>query len=508
MSNVQAHHPVVPPSLDPTADQILEMGQAAIQIIADYYGALRRVAIVPNTSSRAVREKLYQEFPFEGKDFNELLDHINQVIFTLSRHNGHPRFFGYIASPGSAATAIADLLASTLNPSLTSWRSAPAAAEIERQTIGWIKQIIAYVPEAEGLFVSGGSMANLCALAVAREAKAPCNTKSLGCQALDRPMRFYVSEEGHHSLSKAAGLLGIGQDNVRRVAVNERFQLDTQALVKLIEEDRASGCLPFCVVATAGTVSTGACDRLEEVAEVASRYGLWYHVDACYGGFAALAPSKRDLLCGIDRADSIALDPHKWLYVPGDCGCILYRDPARARATFGHEAEYIRIMAANADEAFAYWDYGPELTRRFRALKVWMMLSHVGTFALSQAIESNCRCAQYLAQLVGQANDLEMMAPVELSIFCLRYVPPQMKAAYATALAPQRSAIDQELDELNERILTAVQRGGSSYLSNASIAGRFALRGCVLNYRTSERDMEVLLDDIRQAGTQLSTMDR
>ncbi len=481
----------------------MDMGRAAIEMMAEYYGALPNIPIVPNTSSRAVREKLYQDLPVEGKDFKVLLEFINQVIFRLSRHNGHPRFFGYIASPGSAATAFADLLASTLNPSLTSWRSAPASAEVERQTIGWIKQIIGYLPEAEGLFVSGGSMANLCALAVAREAKAPIHVASVGCQALDRPMRLYMSEEGHHSINKAAGLLGLGHDHVRRVGVNQRFQMEAQALAMLVEEDLASGYVPFCVVANAGTVNTGACDRLEEIAEVASQYGLWLHVDACYGGFATLAPSKRDLFRGIERADSVALDPHKWLYVPGDCGCVLYRDPARARKTFGHEAEYIRIMAHDADEAFAFWDYGPELTRRFRALKVWMMLSHAGTRALGEAIARNCQCAQYLAQMVGKAEDFEMLAPVELSIFCFRYVPPPMKTAYGAASPERRRSLDQDLDVLNERILTEVQRGGSSYLSNASIAGRFALRGCVLNYRTRERDMEILLHDVRQAGQRL-----
>lgn len=492
-----------PSSLNPSREQILEMGRAAIQMIADYYGALPQVTLAPNTTSAAVREQLALEFPVAGKDFDTLLEFINQKIFAASRHNGHPRFFGYIASPGTAATALADLLASTLNPSLTSWRSAPGAAEIERQTIDWIKQIIGYVPAAEGLFLSGGSMAHLCGLAVARDAKAPHPVTSQGCQILARAMRVYISAEGHHSISKAAGLLGIGRDNVRQVAVNSRFQMDLRALAKLIEDDLAEGHLPFCVVANAGAVNTGACDALDEIAEVAAQYGLWFHVDACYGGFAALAPSKRVLFRGIERADSVALDPHKWLYVPGDCGCVLYRDPGRARATFGHEAEYIRVLALASDEAFAFWDYGPELTRRFRALKVWMMLAHVGAEALGEAIERNCQCAEYFAQLAAQADDFEMLVPVELSIFCFRYVPPALKTAYAIASGGERDAIDQKLNALNERILTAVQRGGSSYLSNAGIAGRFALRGCVLNYRTTKRDMEILLDDVRQAGGQI-----
>mgnify|MGYP002713036037 CR=1 FL=1 len=487
----------IPPSLDPSPEQIQENGQAAIQLIAEYFDKLPTVPILPDTSSDAIREKLDSQLPVGGQDFDTVLATVQDVIFPSSRHNGHPRFFGYVASPGTAATAIADLLASTLNPNVTSWRSAPGPTEVERLTIQWIKQIIGYVPEAEGLFVSGGSIANLCAVAAARHAKAPINVTKIGGQALNKVMRIYISEEGHHSISKAAGLLGIGRDNVVPVKTNQRFQIDVQALRAAIEEDLTAGYLPFCVVGTPGTVQLGTCDPLEAVADVAAKYNLWFHVDACYGGFAALAPSKRHLFAGIERADSVALDPHKWLYLPSDCSCILYRDPAQARATFGFETDYINVMAEAPDEAYAFWDFGPELTRRFRALKTWMMLSHVGTKALGEAIEENCACARHLAKLVAQSDDFEMLAPVELSIFCFRYLPPALKAKYAVASLDERAAIDDELNVLNEHILKRLQTGGSSYLSNAKIAGCFALRGCVVNFRTTREDMAVLLDDIR-----------
>ncbi len=342
------------PALDPPPEQIIEMGRAAVQLMVDYWSGLASMPIFPNTTSRAIREKLDLSLPAEGQDFNELLQVIQDVILPSDRHNGHPRFFGYVSSPGTAATALADLLASALNANVTSWRSSPGPTEVERLTISWLKQIIGYVPEAGGLFVSGGSIANLCGLAAARSARAPRDVSAVGFEALDRAMRVYISTEGHHSISKAAALLGIGYDNVRQVPVNESLQMDTQALTQLIEQDLASGYLPFCVVATPGTTATGACDPLDQVADVASRHGLWLHVDACYGGFAALAPSKRDLFRGIERADSVALDPHKWLYVPGDCSCILYRDPARARAAFGLEADYIRVIGAEREEAFAF----------------------------------------------------------------------------------------------------------------------------------------------------------
>ncbi len=508
MSSKKKRPASAPPALDPPPAEIRAMGHAAVEVVAEYLGALPNLPIHPDTTSREIRGKLDRELPVEGRDFGSLLAEFRDVIVPATRHNAHPRFFGYVASPGTAAAAYADLLASALNSNVTSWRSAPGPTELERVTIDWIKRIIGYPAGAEGLFISGGSLANLSGLAAARDAKAPLRVEEAGCQALERPLRLYMSSECHHSVAKAAGLLGIGHDNVRVVGVDARLRIDTRALEGAIEEDLAAGLQPFCVVASAGTVGTGACDPLDAVADVAAKHGLWFHVDGCYGGFAVLAPSKRDLFRGLERADSVALDPHKWLYVPSDCSCVLYRDPARARATFGHEADYIRVLTHHADdEAYAFWDYGPELTRRFRALKVWMMLAHVGTRALGEAIEGNCRCARHLADLVEQADDCELLAPVGLSIFCFRYAPPAMKAALAQADPAQRAALDRELDALNERILAEVQRGGSSYLSNATVGGRFALRGCVLNFRTTERDMEVLLEDVRQAGRRLSVGD-
>jgi glutamate/tyrosine decarboxylase-like PLP-dependent enzyme len=248
---------------------------------------------------------------------------------------------------------------------------------------------------------------------------------------------------------------------------------------------------------------TGAFDSIGEVAEVARRFNLWLHVDAAYGAFAVLAASARPLFEGIHEADSVALDPHKWLYLPVDCGCVLYREAQNARATFAHEAEYTRVLNQEAEETFAFWDYGPELSRRFRALKVWMMLKAVGLRTLGGAIEKDLACARYLEQLVRTSEDFEMLAPVELSIFCFRYVPEKLKAALAVADETTRVHIEKELNGLNERLLTALQRDGSSYLSNARIRGRFALRGCVMNYRTTERDMEILLDDLRRVAARI-----
>jgi aromatic-L-amino-acid decarboxylase len=485
-------------SLDPPTDEVRRWGRAAIETMANYLDSIRDRPVYPRTTARQIQEQLDRALPREGADFDRLLETFNDIIVPTSRHNGHPRMFGYVQAPGTAIAALADLLASTLNANLTAWRSAPAAVEIERLTIDWIKQILGLDAQASGLFVSGGSMANLAALAAARRARAPGDLTSKGAQCLRQAMRVYVSEQTHHSVAKAAVLLGLGRDNVRAIGVDERFKIRIDDLVAKITEDLEAGHLPFCVVANAGTVETGAIDPLAQVSEVARRFNLWMHVDASYGGFAMLADSAKHLFDGLPEADSVALDPHKWLYLPVDCGCVFYRDTEAARATFAHDAEYTRVLEQEPDEAFAFWDYGPELSRRFRALKVWMMLKGVGLRALGASIEKDLACARHLEDLVRASDDFEMLAPVELSIFCFRYVPRQLKRTLAGAEEEERRSIDKQLDALNERLLVALQQDGSSYLSNARLRGRFSLRGCVMNYRTTLRDMEILLDDLRR----------
>jgi glutamate/tyrosine decarboxylase-like PLP-dependent enzyme len=301
-------------------------------------------------------------------------------------------------------------------------------------------------------------------------------------------MCAYVSTEGHFSVAKAAGMLGLGERNVRPVRADGRLRIDLAELERLVREDRAAGAIPFCVVANAGTTATGAVDPIAALADFAEREGLWLHVDAAYGGFAALAPSGRPLLEGIGRADSIALDPHKWMYLPMGCGCVLYRDPAVARAAFSHSADYTRAIGLEQDEAFAFWDYGPELSRPFRALDLWLLVKYVGVHLLGEAIERNIQCAKLLERLVSGSPDFEMLAPVELSVFCFRY-----------------KAATEDLNLLNERILLELQAGGSSYLSNATVHGRFGLRGCVLNFRTGEEDIRRVLEDARAAARRVLT---
>jgi aromatic-L-amino-acid/L-tryptophan decarboxylase len=453
--------------------------------VADYYDSLAYRRVVAPTTAQALREKLEEPLPLKGTDFDTLMRTVDDVVVRYSRHNAHPRFFGYISSPGAPVAAIGSMIAAALNINVTCWRSAPAGTVMEHVCIDWLKEMLGYPPEAAGLLVSGGSMANFAGMAAARSAKGGAAIVSDGVGVAGRRMCAYVSEEGHFSIRKAAGMLGLGENNIRLVRTDDRQRIDMAELERLAGEDRAAGHLPFLVVANAGTTATGACDPIGELADFARRHGMWLHVDAAYGGFAALAPSARHLFERIGEADSVALDPHKWLYLPVGCGCVLYKDPAAARAAFRHEADYTRPIGLERDEAFAFWDYGPELSRPFRALDLWLLIKHAGAEWLAQAVEHNIACAKHLESLVLASEDFEMLAPVALSIFCFRYAP----RGYAG-----------DLNALNERILVNLQRGGSSYVSNAMVRGKFALRGCVLNYRTTLEDMERLLNDVREAA--------
>ena len=464
------------------ADEFRAMGRAVLERITSYYEGLPTRAVVEPSTSQAIRALLEEPLPREGSSFEVLLDTFDEVIARYSRHNGHPRFFGYVSSPGTAVTTLGSMLKDAVNANLTCWRSAPAGTELEHITISWLKEMLGLAPDADGLFTSGGSMANFSALAAARSAKAPGNVIRDGVAG--PRMCAYVSKEAHFSVRKAAGLLGLGEANVRAIETNSALEIDVANLERRIQQDQADGHLPFCVVANAGTTATGAFDPIGAVADVARRYGLWLHVDAAYGGFAALAPSARQLFARIDEADSVALDPHKWLFLPVGCGCVLYRDAENARAAFSHDAEYTRRIGFERDEAFAFWDYGPELSRPFRALDLWLLIKYVGAARLAEAVEENIACAKYLEKLVQASDDFEMLMPVVLSIFCFRYAP---------------KGFGGDLNVLNERLMAALQRGGSTYLSNAEIEGKFALRGCVLNYRTTRRDMEIVLEDVRRA---------
>lgn len=476
-------------SLDVTKHALDEISSSAASLVYEYFTQIsERPVMAPNQAGKT-KAAVKVELPREGRPLDELIDECRTVM-DLSRHNGHPRFFGYVASPSTPVGAYADLIASALNANITCWRSGPAGTEIEQLVVRWLGSMIRYDEDAKGLLTSGGSMANMIALLIASRRKGGVEASRKGLWNDGPPVTVYASEEVHMSIPKAADVLGFGRDHVRLIACDERRRMRTEDLVTRIKDDQGNGFRPICVVGSAGTVNTGAVDPLNEIADVAREFDLWFHVDGAYGAPGVLDPSKSELFAGLERADSVSLDPHKWLYVPVDAGCLLFRDVAAA-AVFTEDADYIQLHGHADDAAFAYWDYGVELSRRFRALKVWLTLGYYGVNRIAGAIAEDIAMAGYMGQLVSKADDFELLAPVELSICCFRYVPRDLEGN------------DAALNKLNEEIMAVVQKGGRAYLSNATLNGKFALRACITNFRTTKADVAQTIEVVRDAAKTL-----
>jgi len=475
-------------SLDIPEEALNEISSKATQLVFEYLTTISERPVRAENYAGKTTESIDSELSAEGVPLDQLIAECRRVM-DLSRHNGHPRFFGYVASPTTPIGAYADLIASALNANITCWRSGPAGTEIERMVVRWLGALIHYDSNAKGLLTSGGSMANMIALLIASRRKAGAEMSRRGLWNAGAPMTLYASEEVHMSIAKAADVLGFGRDHVRVIACDDRQRMRVDSLRKIIESDLREGLRPFCVVGSAGTVNTGVVDPLSDIADVAREFELWFHVDGAYGAPGVLDGRKQQLFAGLERADSISLDPHKWLYVPVDAGCLLFRDAEAATRAFSTEdADYIKTHGYSDEEAFAFWDYGVELSRRFRALKVWLTLQYYGTRRIAETISEDISLAAYLGEVVSEADDFELLAPVELSICCFRYRPAHVSS-------------DAELDRLNERIMELVQKGGRAYVSNATVNGHFALRACITNFRTTKSDIDETIAAIRAAAT-------
>jgi glutamate/tyrosine decarboxylase-like PLP-dependent enzyme len=444
----------------------------------DYYARLQDVRAYPRTSGAQTREALDEPLTQQGLHAGAL-DAL-ETVMALSRAPS-ARFFGYVLGSGEPVAALADLLASVLNQNVTSWRSAPAAVTIERQVVRWIAQAVG-CEGMGGSLCGGGSSANLMALAMAREARSAANEQ--GAQ----PGVVYVSSEAHMSMAKAVALLGLGRRNLRQVPVDEHFRMNVVALEQAIAADRAAGRALIAVVASAGTVSTGAIDPLEQIGAICRAHNLWLHVDGAYGVPAALVAAEK--FRGLSAADSISLDLHKWLYQPVDCGMLLFKDPSHARATFSHAGEYARVLDTDPVEGFAFFDESLELSRRFRALKIWLSLRYHGLDAFRAAIRADLEHARQLVDSIRSTPQLELLAPVELSAVCFRY---------------RETSAGMDLEQLNAAILRRVIENGRIYLSNAAINGQFALRACFVNHRTQPADVAQIVPEVLEAAREIVT---
>jgi aromatic-L-amino-acid decarboxylase len=484
-------------------EEFRRLGYRAVDLAAAHLAGVRERPVFQPMTPDERRAVLEQPLPAAGMAPDDILDTFARAILPHPMGNGHPRFFGWVNSPPAPIGVLAELLAAAMDPSCAGGDH--AAIYLERCVVRWLMELVGFPTGAEGdtsmgLLVSGGSMASLTCLAAARHRAASqdgWNIRRDGLQHLGTDLVLYLSQEGHTCIHKAAELLGLGVRALRVIPVDADLRLDVAALRDAVTADRAAGRRPFCVVVSAGTVNSGTVDPLDKIADLCAAEGLWFHVDGAYGAVGVLDPAVAPLYKGMERADSLALDPHKWLCVPIECGCALVRDGALLRDTFSLVPPYIRIEEGADPSALPWYsEYGFQQTRGFRALKLWMTLQHAGRAGLSAMIAGHNRLARRLAALVAGAPDLELVTPVELSIVLFRYVPASLTEDSAS------------MDTLNKAIMEEIQAGGVAFLTGTILRGAFALRACIVGYATTEDDITLLVDEVRRAGRRLTSRTR
>ncbi len=487
-----------PLALEPGSFRAL--GHQLVDDLADLLATVPTRPVTPNESPSAVREALGLSGPLPdaGMDPSRLLSETARALFDHSLFNAHPKFFGYITAPPAPIGILGDFLASALNPNVGAWMLSPAATEIEEQTVRWIAELIGFPAGGGGLLVSGGNMANVIGFLAARAAGTPWDVRAQGVAGGDgRKLTAYASAETHTWIQKAADLAGLGTEAIRWIPCDAHLRMDVAVLRQAIEADVAAGHVPFIVVGTAGSVSTGAVDPLPEIAALCREKRIWFHVDGAYGGFAASTPDAPAALRGLAKADSVAVDPHKWLYAPLEAGCVLVRNPETLRAAFSYHPAYYHFE----ERATNFVDYGLQNSRGFRALKVWLALRHVGAAGYRQMIADDMRLSKMMAAAVARCPELELVTQ-ELSITTFRYVPLDLRPRLG------EDAVERYLNDLNKELLDVVQRGGEAFVSNAVVRGRYLLRACIVNFHTSEADVVALPEIVVRQARQLDRRHR
>lgn len=479
-------------------DDFREIGHRLVDDVADFLGSLPERPVGPGRTPAQIRSVLGDApLPENGTPPDELLSKATALMLEHSLFSGHPRFWGYITSSAAPIGALGDLLAAAVNANVGGWALSPMASEIEAQTVKWIAELIGYPSDCGGLMVSGGNVANFVGFLAARRRKLGADVRTQGMAISSRTQpRVYCSAGTHTWIEKAADQFGIGTDSIRWITTRESQQMDLAVLRQQIEEDKSNGENPFLVVGTGGSVGVGAVDELPEIAALCREYDLWFHVDGAYGGFAACSPDAPPDLKGLSEADSIAIDPHKWLYSALEAGCALVRDPKDLIDAYSYHPTYYKFEEEQAPEAakINYYEYGPQNSRGFRALKVWLGLQQVGRQGYIRMISDDIRLSKHLYRLIKTQPNLEAFTQ-NLSITTFRYVPPDLAAGQAET--------EEYLNALNEELLTDLQNGGEAFVSNAVIGDTYLLRACIVNFRTSLEDIEALPDIVAGIGSKV-----
>jgi aromatic-L-amino-acid decarboxylase len=470
--------------LDP--EEMRRHGHAVVDWIADYLAGVESRRVLPDVAPGELIARLPSSPPAQPEALGDILADVDALVMPGITHWQSPGFLAYFSSTASVPGILGEMLAAALSVNAMLWRTSPAATELEQVAVDWLRQMLGLPAPLFGCINDTASSSTLYALAAARESIPGGRIRKEGLSGLPR-LRYYASEEAHSSVEKAGIVLGTGTEGLRRIAVDDAMRMGAAALQAAISEDRAAGWLPFAVVATAGTTSTASVDPVADIATICEREGLWLHVDAAYGGAAATVPELRSVLDGCERADSLVVNPHKWLFTPMDCSVLYTRHQAALRNAFSLVPEYLTSATGGEPAVTNLMDYGTSLGRRFRALKLWMVLRTFGTEGIAARIREHVRIAQQLASSVESTPGWELLAPASLSVVCMRAHP---------------DGVDDEaaLDELNARIIDDVNARGHFFISHTRVRGHYSIRVAVNGVRTEERHVRALWDELRDAA--------
>ncbi|MCZ4409034.1 aminotransferase class V-fold PLP-dependent enzyme [Cryomorphaceae bacterium 1068] len=483
-------------SIEMSKAEFQKIGYELVDTIAGFFDVIGEKPVTTTKSPLELQKELgTSSLPENGKPAEELIHSAAQLLMDNSLFNGHPKFFGFITSSAAPIGALADLLAASVNPNVGGQILSPMATEIEKQTIQWLAEFIGVSPTYGGVLVSGGNMANFTAFLAARTAKTPKSIKEDGLSNTTNQLITYCPKSTHTWIDKAAILFGHGSKSVRWIPTDDSNKMDNAILEKTIKEDLACGHQPFMVVGTAGDVSTGVVDDLEAIAAICKTYDLWFHIDGAYGIPAAVIPELRELFTGVKDADSIALDPHKWLYSPLEAGCTLVKNPQHLIDTYSSHPEYYNFSLTEEGGSVNFFEYGLQNSRGFRALKVWLALQQIGRSGYEKLIKEDIELSEHFHDLAVKNTELEAITQ-NLSINTLRYVPDNLEL-----FGEER---DTYLNTLNEEIVNELQAGGRMFLSNAIVKKRYCMRACIVNFRTTEKDIEECIDIIIEEGRKIN----